>query len=173
MPIKRLFIFVEGEDDLRFFNYAKDLIFKDEYDLREVRTYAKKKYKQVNNFLKSIKAMDADYVFVSDINAEPCMTAKKNSLLNEYKQVDKESIIIVVKEIESWYLAGLNDKKARTLGLKSFNTTDHITKEMFNDLIPKKFDSKIDFMIEVLNGFSLNVSKRKNKSLEYFIEKYS
>lgn len=145
MLIKRLFILVEGEDDLRFFNYAKDLIFKEKYNFKQVWPYAKKKNKQVNNFLKSIKAMNADYIFVSDINAEPCMTAKKNSLLNKYKQVDKESIIVVIKEIESWYLAGLNDKNARTFGLKLFNTTDHITKEMFNDLIPKKFNSNYGY----------------------------
>lgn len=173
MTVKRLFILVEGEDDARFFNYAKDLIFKGKYNFKQVWPYAKKKNKQVNNFLKSVKAMDADYVFVSDINAELCITAKKNSLLNKYKQIDKDSIIVVIKEIESWYLAGLNDKNARTLSLKSFNTTDNITKEMFNDLIPKKFKSRIDFMIEVLSGFSLNVSNRKNKSLKYCIEKYS
>ena len=81
-------------------------------------------------------------------------------------------IAIVVKEIESWYLAGLDNKQSKNLKIPILNSTDDITKEKFNQLIPKKFDSKLDFMTESLKCFSIETAKLKNKSFKYFIEKY-
>jgi len=77
----------------------------------------------------------------------------------------------VRKEIESWYLAILDDGKCKEFGVPSFRTDD-VTKEQFNGLIPKKFDSGIDFMREILKSFDIEIAKRKNRSFKYFAEKY-
>ncbi|ACB52151.1 hypothetical protein cce_2803 [Crocosphaera subtropica ATCC 51142] len=47
-------------------------------------------------------------------------------------------------------------------------------KEQFNQSIPQKFSSRVDFMIEVLKAYSLNtvIKKESNQSLVYFINKY-
>jgi hypothetical protein len=79
---------------------------------------------------------------------------------------------VVIKEIESWYLAGLDDRSSKRLGTRYLNTTDNVTKEQFNDLIPKKFDSRIDFMQEILKCFHTETGKQKNTSFRYFLEKY-
>ncbi|MDI6767583.1 MAG: hypothetical protein QME52_12240, partial [Bacteroidota bacterium] len=55
----------------------------------------------------------------------------------------------------------------------TFKDTDDTTKEQFNRLIPEKYDSRIDFMSEILNNFSFKTAKRKNRSFKYFIEKYN
>jgi len=78
----------------------------------------------------------------------------------------------VVKEIESWYLAGLDDDASSFLGLPAFSATDTVTKEDFNELIPEKFDSRIDFMMEMLKYFLPGVAVGKNRSFAYFIHKH-
>ena len=130
------------------------------------------KKEKVNNFLKSIKVMNADYIFAGDINANPCATAKKQELKHTYKEIDEDRIIVVKKMIEGWYLAGLNKKNSKKLGVPYFNDTNDITKEQFDKMIPKNFDSRIDFMTEILKCFSIDVAKQKNESFKYFIEKY-
>ncbi|HWP30273.1 MAG TPA: hypothetical protein VNK96_00895 [Fimbriimonadales bacterium] len=82
-----------------------------------------------------------------------------------------DKIVVIVKEVESWYLAGLDDDSYKRLGMKCFNVTDDTTKEQFNNVIPRKFNSRVDFMIEILNLFSIEIAKRKNKSFKYFCEK--
>ncbi|MDI3543049.1 MAG: hypothetical protein PWP57_652 [Candidatus Atribacteria bacterium] len=175
MGCKRLFIFVEGEDDERFFEKIVEPELRKIYNSVGIIHYATLKKKKIENFLKSIKAMGAEYIFVTDIDESPCVTAKKQKLLSIFTNIDKERVIVVIKEIESWYLSGLDDTKSKRLGihLNVINNTNNITKEQFNQLIPGKFDSRVDFMLEILKNFSIEIAKQKNKSFKYFIEKYN
>jgi len=77
MPYKLLFIWVEGDDDKRFFDKILLLKFQEKYDTVKVIKYAEMKRGKVDNFIKSIKAMGADYIYLTDINDSPCITAKK------------------------------------------------------------------------------------------------
>ena len=61
---------------------------------------------------------------------------------------------------------------AEKLKIKKLASADNITKEKFDALIPKKFTSRIDFMLEILKNFSIEIAKQKNNSFKYFIEKY-
>ncbi len=172
MGYKQLFIWVEGPDDVRFFEQIIKPIFDKSYDWVVVRAYAKKQSKYITRFVKSIKAMPADYIFVADINLAPCITDKKQRLQKTFKNIKAERTVIVVKEIESWYLVGLNEVNSKKLGLPPFDVTDNVEKEKFNQLIPKKFDSRVDFMLEILKHFSTATAKQKNNSFKYFVEKY-
>lgn len=172
MQYKKLYIFLEGDDDERFFQKIVKPKFEEKYDLVIPRKYAQVKNEKVGSFLKSIKAMSADYICVTDINQSPCVTGKKQWLQDKFKNIDKDKIIVVIKEIESWYLAGLDTTGSKNLGFSPLDTTDDITKERFNEAIPKKFDSRIDFMVEILKCFSPETAKQKNKSFKYFLEKY-
>ena len=173
MGYKRLFIWVEGGDDIRFFNRIIKPVLEKKYSLVEVRSYATLKREKVDNFLKSIKAMDADYIFAADINDTPCITAKKQEIQDKLKNIDEDNIAVVIKEVESWYLAGLDDADSRNLRIRTLSNTDNITKEQFNSMIPKIFDSRIDFVLEILKCFSIQMAKRKNKSFKYFVKKHN
>jgi len=81
-------------------------------------------------------------------------------------------MIVVVKEIEGWYLAGLDNKVCKQFKIDSFANTDNVTKEKFNALIPKKFTSRVDFISEILKNFSIEIAKQKNNSFQYFAKKY-
>ena len=115
--------------------------------------------------------MNDEYIYVRDINDSPCVSYKKQKIQDELRNIDKNRIIVVIREIESWYLAGL-DVSSKKFGVRPFNITDTITKEQFNDMLPTKFDSRIDFILEILKYFSIEKAKERNRSFRYFIEKY-
>jgi hypothetical protein len=173
MGYRRLFIWVEGEDDARFFEKIMEPRLKKKYDFVETRRYAAMKKEKIDNFLKSIKAMGAEYIFVVDINNSPCVTAKKQGVQNRLRNIDVDRIIVAIKEIEGWYLAGLGNIEAGKFKIRTFDNTDTITKEKFNSLIPKQFDSRVDFMLEILKNFSIEIAKQKNESFRYVIENYN
>lgn len=173
MRYKRLFIWVEGQDDARFFKEKIKPIFERKYNSVSVRQYVMLKREKFDNFLQSIKEMNDDYIYVRDINGEPCVTAKKQEIQGRLN-IDNNRIMVVIKEIESWYLAGLDEESSKKLGTRSFTNTDNITKAKFDRLIPRKvFDSRIDFLLEILKYFSIETAKQKNTSFRYFFEKHA
>lgn len=171
MSYQIVYLLIEGSDDERFVKRIVKPLLERKYNSVMLWKYAEEPEKRVNKFLKSIKAMNSDYFYLRDINRDPCITAKKERIQNEYEQIDNNRIIIVIKEIESWYLAGLDDESSKKVRISPHKITDNITKEQFNSLIPKKFDSRIDFMSEILKYFSVEIAKRKNGSFRYFMEK--
>jgi hypothetical protein len=169
---KRLFIMVEGEDDVRFFGRLIKPLIAPRYDSVEIIPYACIKREKVNKFLKSIILMKNDYIFVADIDTEYSVRDKKQLLYYRFNDIDAGSIVIVIREIESWYYAGISGSLAQELGVTDLESTDDITKEDFNARIPRKFDSRIDFMFEILKSFSLETAARKNKSFHFFVNRY-
>jgi len=168
MSYKELYIWVEGNDDERFFKRIIEPMLQKKYDNIYIIAYSQMKKEKRKSFLKSIKSMGADYIFVTDIDKSPCVTARKEEF-EEFKYIiDKGKIVVVVKEIESWYLAGLDTKKIK---IPHFELTDDITKEEFNKLISG--NSRIDSMLKILNNFSIEMAKQRNKSFKYFIDKYN
>jgi hypothetical protein len=169
---KRLYIFVEGEDDVRIFGRVLKPLFVPRYDSVEILPYASIKRVKVNNFLKSLAEMKNDYIFVADIDTERSVRDKKQLLYHWYSNISGSNIVIVIMEIESWYYAGLPDEALQKLGLPVMPSTDELTKEDFNALIPPPFDSRIDFMFEILKSFSPATATRHNQSFKFFVERF-
>jgi hypothetical protein len=168
----RLFILVEGEDDVRFIGRIIKPLLIHRYDALEIIPYASIKRSKVDNFLKSIRLMNNDYIFFADIDTEQSVRDKKQILYSHFSHIDGGSIIVVIKEIESWYYAGLSHESALLLDVPDLPFTDELTKEDFNRLIPKKYDSRIDFMFEILKYFSIDSAGKKNHSFRFFAERY-
>jgi len=168
---RRLYVWVEGTDDERFFERTVRATFEQRYDQVSVVRYAKRKRANIRAYLNSIKAMAADCIFLADIDAEPCVTAKKRTLEQRHG-IEDGRVIVVVMEIESWYMAGLDDEASAQLGVPFRKSTETLTKEDFNRLMPQRFDSRIDFMAEILKRFSRETARRKNGSFRYFAERY-
>ena len=169
---KRLFILVEGEDDVRFFGRIMKPLFVPHYDSIEILPYASIKRVKVNNFLKGVAEMKNDYIFVADIDTERSVRDKKQLLYHWFSNINGGNIVIVIMEIESWYYAGLPDQTLQKYSLPSLPSTDELTKEDFNALIPPSFDSRIDFMFEILKSFSPSTAARHNRSFKFFFERY-
>ena len=69
-------------------------------------------------------------------------------------------------------MPGFRQKSLQTLGLPALPTTDGLTKEDFNALIPLAFDSRIDFMFEILKSFSPTTAALHNRSFKFFFDRY-
>jgi len=171
MPYRRLFLLVEGSDDERFAKNVLLAIFNEQYDTVQIVKYSGKSPKKKRQFINSIMSMRADYLYLSDINSNPCITTKKTQVQNKVNNIKLDRIRVVITEIESWYFAGLKNDAAKDLGIDIIPDSNTLTKETFNRLIPRHFDSRIDFMIEILKRYSRDTAKHNNKSFKYLAEK--
>jgi len=173
MDYKLLFIFIEGNDDERFFERVVEPSFQERYSEIKFWQYADKNKKTRVRFIKSINLMKADYIYVGDIDDVPCITAKKEKLTDDFgKKITADRIAIVIKEIESWYLAGLDEKASKKLGIrKKIKTTDNIIKEHFDQLIPKKMPRSV-FMRKILENYDVEIAKGSNRSFRYLMNKW-
>ena len=61
---------------------------------------------------------------------------------------------------------------SRTLEIPHYPTTDRISKELFNSIIPDEYDFKIDFMQEVFKKFDSTLAKAQNTSFRYVWNKF-
>lgn len=171
MPYRSLHVLVEGFDDEVFFTTILKPLLRSKYDLLRSYRYNTKPLESVKALMHSIDSMhDADYLFLTDLNASPCVTARRAAIEHKYKQrINPSRLMIVKREIEGWYLAGLDDEHARQLRLSPFRNTDGTTKEQFNSLIPGEFLPRNNFMQEVLRRFSIETARQKNASFAYFL----
>jgi len=172
LPYRRIVIFVEGKDDERLLK--KIIEIKAEELIEHMRFYqfAKRKYKEVCKFIRNIPKVNSDYIFVHDLNDSECFPVKIENLSEKYKDLEKDKVIIVVKSIESWYLAGINKESCKELKIKYYENTSNVNKQNFSGLIPKEYGSRIDFMSEELKYFNIGEAKKRNESFKYFYDTF-
>jgi hypothetical protein len=174
---RRLYILVEGNDDERFIERIIKPGLGKRYHSVQLYRYAEQTPQKIDNFIKSIVAMKAHYMILTDIDHSPCVTHRKKLLKTKKiknRLVGDDRIIVVIKEIESWYLAGLDQAALKKLGISYRDKgTNTLTKEQFDRLISAKYISRIDFMQEILENFRMETAKQNNKSFSYFISKFT
>lgn len=166
-----LFFLVEGVDDERFVQRVLQQAFRRQGYSIKIVPYAQKSHKQVNRLITSIRAMGADYILLADLNSANCVTQRKEKVKQKLSFCADDCIRIVIQEIESWYLAGLDERQCRKLKIPVHENTNDITKEQFNKLRPAKM-IRLDFMIEVLKYFSVDTAVSQNASFAYFAQKH-
>lgn len=159
--MSRLFVFVEGLDDERFFRWY----FKE--GNIEIICYANEKYTKIDSYIKSIKRIpDTEYIIIADADGKSSED-KKQIVLKDFPSSSIGNIYVVQYEIESWYLAGVTAEACTKHKVKHFRSTDNITKEIFDGLIPKRF-SRVDYMIEILKKYSIDEARTRNKTFKIF-----
>lgn len=167
-----LFIFVEGTDDERFFETLVKPKLEGSYAWVTLQRYSQTSWRKTKSLIHNLPKIGAEYILIADIDDCPCVTIRKQKIKEKLPIVEEERIVVVIKEIESWYLAGLDSGECEALSLPEMPSTENVDKEQFNRLIPGLFDSRIDFMVEILKRFASSVAKSKNTSFKYFCEKY-
>jgi hypothetical protein len=168
----RLFLFVEGNDDERFFSRVIIPLFEGRYASIKIISYASMKSEKVCRFVRSILDMGHDFILFADIDEEQNVKVKKALLKERFCTLTDDRIVVIIKEIESWYLAGLDDKAQKRIGIRSYRATNHITKEIFNRMIPTIYTSRIAFMAEILSLYSTSEAQIRNRSFSYFLTHY-
>lgn len=167
-----LYLFVEGMDDIRFFESVLVPSFEQTYDTVHLITYAGMKAEKLSGYIKAIRNLGDDYLLVADKDTFDNTGAKKTAILHSVPDAQRDRIMVVITEIEGWYLAGISDEDCERLSIPYLKDTNALVKEQFNTLIPNDFDSRIDFMIELLQNYCLETAVGKNKSFKYFFQHY-
>ena len=170
--MKRLVVWVEGDRDRRFFEAVVTPRLSRAHDIVLVKPYRHLERAITNQRLRSMSQEGFDRLFVADLNAAPCVTSRKSKLKEHYTELRDEEIIVVSKEIESWYLAGLTTEGAAALKVKCPASTDQLTKEECDRIRPSRFDVQLDFLLELLRSFDLGTACRRNQSFAYFYRKF-
>lgn len=98
---------------------------------------------------------------------------KKNIIQSKIDpSIDREKIVVVKAEIESWYLAGISQSDAKKLNIIFHANTENINKEKFESMMHHRFVSNTDFMMEILKCYSIDTAKKQNPSFKYFWDKF-
>jgi hypothetical protein len=108
---------------------------------------------------------------LADADFAPCASSKKELIAARFALRDTRHVIVVFREIECWYLAGLGSEACRDFRVPLHTETHHLTKEVFDGLIPRRYDSRIDWMNEILKRYSLEEAKSRNTSFKYFADR--
>ena len=126
------YFLVEGPDDQRFCERIIQPAIERLGLWIKIVPYAEMKRTKVAKLLQNIEnRANIGYVFLADADFAPCASSKKE-------------LIAALREIECWYLAGLGSEACRDFRVPLHTETHHLTKEVFDRLIPRRFDSRTD-----------------------------
>ncbi|MBD3196076.1 MAG: hypothetical protein GF317_13540 [Candidatus Lokiarchaeota archaeon] len=172
MEYSLLFLFLEGDDDERFFEQILLERFQELYTEVKIWKYAKKTDIQRKRFIDIVNNEDNwNYLCFRDFDSNTCITSKKESIISKFDRIVIENIFVVVEEIESWYLAGVDNDFLRSIGATNLMDCPsiYITKEKFNHIIPKEMP-RIQFMRKILQSYDIDLALTNNKSLKYLFD---
>ena len=167
----QIWFLVEGNDDERFVKSVLMPEFRRAYDHVQIWRYSQAKASKRANFLRSIQGMGADYILFCDLDEFPCVTSKKESMKSGLPALSDARIAVVVKEIESWYLAGLDESDFSALGIANASRPDEVVKEKFDVLVGGKANHT-DMMVEILKRYDISQARRRSPSFGYFARKH-
>lgn len=164
--IDELHIFVEGPTDSLFIKKVFNEILLKICNRYTIVEYASREDKKINNYIETIKKVsDWDYIFIADQDGK---LDKKDKILLKYSNLDKDKVFISIFEIESWIIAGISEKTIKKHKINfSISNTSSITKEIFNNIIPKRMN-KLEFISYVLSDYNLKNAVSLNESLNIF-----
>lgn len=173
---RQLFLFVEGDDDERFFQTVIVPTLRRRYEFVKIVQHSGLTSAKVQRYLASIDGMTraglpSQYLYTEDRDEAIDISAKRNEIARRLPSIREENIVVVEWEIEAWYLAGLDKDACEHLGLRHLTSTDEVTKEQFNSMMPSRFRSRINFMAEVLQQFSIPTAREKNDSFRHLADK--
>ncbi|MPN26383.1 hypothetical protein SDC9_173807 [bioreactor metagenome] len=156
-------LFIQTVANPLLLNYYNDV---------EIIQYAQMKRQKANKYLESIITLGFDYLILADIDEEASVKQKKNKIKARFDEAAFNNMVIVIAEIESWFVAGIPTELLNKWGIKNFERTELLVKEEFNQLYGSKFRSRIDFMQEILKYYSIDTAIEKNVSFNFFYKSF-
>ncbi|MDN5869091.1 MAG: hypothetical protein L0H55_17035, partial [Candidatus Nitrosocosmicus sp.] len=124
----------------------------------------------VNKFIKTYNENQTKYFFLHDQDSNNnCVLKLESELRNTYHITDKK-LIVVKKEIESWYISGvtkLHSTKNMNYSELNYNKVNKIS---FEKIMQKSF-KKPDCYGLACQNYDLKGARRRNDSLNYFLKR--
>ena len=191
--MRRIAFFVEGDDDERFINTViRPKLHQLNVKCPNPIKYSNESPQGISRILDVFNKNDWNYLFLVDADyyssnahlstkLSSHIKMRRRQVKDNYSLKSEDIVVVVVDEIESWYLAGISKTALKKLGVSKkslseigsyLNHTERVTKEIFNKLIPEEYgDSRSAFMVNLLAHYNLQRAMSRNSSLEYFIRK--
>ena len=166
-----LWLLVEGADDRRFCRDILIPVFQPTFDHVDIWDYSEEQNSRLTRLLQSVDFMNADYLLFGDIDDRPCVTATKEYITRGIPRLEWDRIVVVRREIEAWYLAGLDEAACGDLGLGQVSDIDSITKEQFDQLVGGRVNHT-NTMVEILERYDVEVARQRSPSFGYFWQKH-
>ena len=175
MPFcERIGIFLEGNDDKRFFEKILESFFNSKfpnYIFHKIR-HSEKADDKIIQYINSFREEECKVIFFKDYDKSPCYTEILERTIQCFEQLEQNEIFIVRKSIEGWYLAGVNETFLRDKGVNEhFEDTENISKHRFKALFPRGTTIST-LMIEILEDYDIRTAIEKNSSLKRLVEKF-
>jgi len=170
MRYKKLLIFVEGDRDARFFKRIYKPLLDSIYSLVSIQQWRREKKDKILGLIRTTNQNQDNYIFTSDVNNR-CIKEKKEELKITFNGLEEEKIMVIVKKIEGWYLAGLNEINSKKIGIECFENTNTVGSGKFNSMAKMKKTNELDLMLEILDIFDFETALQKNLSFKRFFEK--
>lgn len=162
--------FVEGYWDEEFIQRVIQPLVETRYFLVKIITYSGlTPAKRKTLFNEAVRA-HSDVFILADRNPSPCITAAKQRMKGVFQEAQVEDyVVIVVPEIEAWYLAGMSDAFAAQYQIGLPPNVDAVDKNRFEELCQHSaFDSSSDMRLEALRHYSVELAKQRSASFLYF-----
>lgn len=177
----RLHIFTEGIDDTKFFKKFIECCLTN-YDKFQYFEYSEMPDNQVISAIKTvIEQENTDLILVGDFDFRDKnkfnIEDKKKELVAKWKLPNSDNIFIAINEIESWYLAGFNDRfckgnhNTNRTKIKNSIDTQLITKEFFQHSSNKSQRNLINYLLRKNRYYDYNEAKKRNNSFKRFFNK--
>jgi hypothetical protein len=165
----KIIYFVEGfKDELFLQNIIPKITGNSEF---KIFKYSQQPKCKTNNYIKSItRTVQLDYILLSDADSQS-IDDKKRSLAIKFSQLNSSNIIIVKTEIESWYIAGMQQKTLNKLKNRNWTKNpESITKEEFNKIINSGRGS-IEYMTRILQDYLIDQAIKRAPTFSDFVKK--
>ena len=166
----KIFLLIEDIWDQIFCEKIIEPVLNNSYNAVLYYKYIKKRKERVGNFIKGLISDGKDYIILGDLDEKNNIIVAKEYIYDRTnKLADKNFIHIVIKEIESWIIAGLDEEIISRYDITlNINNTEIYSKEDFIKIIPKNQTPNI-FMNAVLETYELEKAKLRNNSFNNFI----
>lgn len=168
---RRIVVWVEGDRDRRFVDAILAPRLEARFGQVTVEEYSRREKASVNRLLRAIRHQGQYRLFTADRDAAPCASGRRKKVKEHYPDLEDQEIMVVCREIESWYLAGLSAEGAGILRITPPQFTDQMTKEEVNSLRPSRFETPLDFLLELLKYFDWDPACQRNRSFAYLHRK--
>lgn len=165
-----IYILIESDTDDEFYEAILEPILYEKYAQVISYKYIERKKTDVVKYLNVIRKQKADYFVLGDKDEDTKADAIKRIFKRMDNKIIKNRIRLIIKEMECWILAGLNNEMYVRYDIQlNINNTEIYCKEEICDEFKKHLNPS-QFITAILNTFNLSNARLRNKSFDTFIK---
>ena len=162
------YLFVEGYyDEIFVKKISEQLQIKCEI---KIVKYAEMQDAKVSRYLQSLISQKIHFLFIADrdIDHYKSIVDREKELYRRYPFLNSSNHILVIPEIEGWYIAGLDQRSVKKLKLKNLPPPDDCTKEKFIATLPSQLDGT-PIRNDILDLYDIHFAETRSSSFRKFV----